>query len=63
MNPENKLGLVIEFAQKGNLKDVFKRESLAFPLRQLMACDIVQGMEYIHSQGVLHRDLKVSKML
>ena len=53
------LNIVLEFVENGSLSDILKRfgtftESLAV----LYISQVLRGLEYLHMQGVIHRDIK-----
>jgi serine/threonine protein kinase len=54
-------GLVMEFCGGGTLGSVLysKKEILSTSDILHFASEIASGMAYLHSRGVLHRDLKV----
>ncbi|XP_069362798.1 dual serine/threonine and tyrosine protein kinase-like isoform X2 [Maniola hyperantus] len=39
------------------------RAGLSFPMRMRIACDIVEGIRYLHSLGLVHRDVKLKNVL
>ena len=43
----------------GNLERLIANKSheLSWPLRIRLACDVAKGLKYIHSRGIMHRDL------
>lgn len=53
--------LVTEFVCYGDLSKHIFDASISIPLAlQInLALSIVRGMNYLHSQGIIHRDLKV----
>jgi serine/threonine protein kinase len=60
----------LEFAENGSIKDVLKnvnsRATKSFWHRTgvgKIICGIVLGMRYIHSRGIIHRDLTPSNIL
>lgn len=56
--------LVIELMPLGSLKKLLRsRSNLAWPTRQGFAYDIAKGMEHLHRQGLVHRDLKSDNCL
>ena len=60
------LQLIMDFASGGDLRDFFKSDSSAglSALEQLDLCNqIANGMEYLHSKQVAHRDLKSLNVL
>ena len=52
-----------EFLARGSLRDVLDdatlTDQLTWDMRLALARDGARGMEFLHSRGVLHRDLKV----
>ncbi|XP_024401687.1 serine/threonine/tyrosine-protein kinase HT1 [Physcomitrium patens] len=53
--------LIMEYVPGGSLRAfLHKNESGSLPYKIVlsMALDVARGMEYLHSQGVVHRDLK-----
>ena len=58
------LNIVLEFVENGSLSDILKRfgtftESLAV----LYISQVLRGLEYLHIQGVIHRDIKGANIL
>ena len=39
------------------------RQSLAWPARLQLALDVIEGMRFLHSQGLVHRDIKLKNVL
>lgn len=58
---------VLELMSRGSLKTLLRgkavTESLPAAVKLSFALDIAKGMEYIHSQGHIHRDLKSGNVL
>ncbi|KAJ7566248.1 hypothetical protein O6H91_02G094200 [Diphasiastrum complanatum] len=53
--------VITEYLSKGSLRSFLHRSgpgSLSLKVIVEMALDIARGMEYLHSQGIIHRDLK-----
>lgn len=60
-SPNGTLMIVMEFADGGTLEDYIKRQTR--PLSEMeiliMYCQTLLGLSHVHSQNILHRDLKV----
>jgi len=43
----------------GSLEQLIANKSreLSWPVRIRLACDVAKGLKYVHSRGVMHRDL------
>ncbi|KAJ9140334.1 hypothetical protein P3X46_030993 [Hevea brasiliensis] len=58
--------IITEYLAGGSLrKYLHQQEPYSVPLKLVLklALDIARGMQYLHSQGVLHRDLKSENLL
>src|SRR5690606_29822444 len=49
--------LIMEYAEGGTLND-FLKTNLDDTVKDKLIRDIIQGLGYLHEQGILHRDLK-----
>ncbi|KAI9019885.1 kinase-like domain-containing protein [Hyaloraphidium curvatum] len=55
--------LISEIADGGNLRQYLGRRSWDQPLGLRLLVDVVRGMAYLHSKGILHGDLKSVNVL
>src|SRR5436853_4631991 len=55
------LYLVLQYAERGSLDDIFKREgSRPWSLQRVLPIieEVAEALDYAHSQGIFHRDVK-----
>ena len=58
------LHIVLEFIENGSLKDIIKKfGSLPEPLTARYSFQVLQGLAYLHSLDILHRDIKGANIL
>jgi len=65
---EEKRYITLEYLGGGSLQDLIERETKAgssLPLRQIreLLRDLIRGLEYLHGQNVIHKDIKPDNLL
>lgn len=60
---EGKEGLVMEYMADGPLYEALRDRKFSNEEKQRLALDIAYGLNYLHHQGVVHRDLKSHNVL
>ncbi|KAG0226238.1 hypothetical protein BGW41_004235, partial [Actinomortierella wolfii] len=60
---EGHLVLIMEYAEGGSLNNAILRRQLDWPSKRRISQEIARGLDFIHSQDILHRDLKSANVL
>lgn len=57
-------GIVMEYMSSGSLYNILhSRQELSWPVRISIACDMASGLDYLHRNNIVHRDLKSPNVL
>lgn len=63
INPPD-ICIITELMPRGSLHDVLHDKiEISFQFRVKMALDVLRGLQFIHSAGLIHRDLKSPNLL
>ncbi|KAI9295050.1 hypothetical protein K502DRAFT_349422 [Neoconidiobolus thromboides FSU 785] len=64
LKTDTHLNIIIEYCENGSLQSIYKRFG-KFPenLTALYIAQVLEGLLYLHDQGVIHRDIKGANIL
>lgn len=55
--------IVLEKVTPGNLKDLVKKKPLSEEEAAKICKELLHALKYLHTQGIIHRDLKGANIL
>ncbi|KAK6465090.1 hypothetical protein DFJ63DRAFT_283445 [Scheffersomyces coipomensis] len=59
------LNILLEYCSGGSLRQLYKKKNAGLPEKQIIKYvkQIIDGLIYLHDQGVVHRDVKAANVL
>ncbi|KAI9204982.1 kinase-like domain-containing protein, partial [Polychytrium aggregatum] len=61
---DNKMNVLLEYVSGGSIASLLtKIGKFSVPLVQFLTCQILRGIEYLHDQRIIHRDIKGANVL
>jgi hypothetical protein len=60
---ESRFYLLLEFCENGDLEDIMRHCSLSDIESKFILAEVILGLEYLHSQHIIYRDLKLENIL
>jgi serine/threonine protein kinase len=66
MDMKDKLYIVLGFCGGGNLQDLLQsapNKQLPLPQARSLFRDLIEGLDYLHSNGIIHKDIKPDNLL
>ena len=60
---KNSLNVILEFVSGGTLENIYKKFEMDEHLCAKYTKEILEGLEYLHFNNIIHRDIKSSNIL